>query len=141
MKICNKCKQNKALVDFNRNKCKIDGRNNFCKECSKISSKKYYFLNKEKHIQKTAERKARVILEYKAKIREIKIKNPCLFCGESEPCCLDFHHLRDKEHLVSKMVHECRKWKAIEKEISKCILLCSNCHRKIHANLLEYKEP
>ena len=60
--------------------------------------------------------------------------NGCSLCPEKDPCCIDFHHTDPtiKEgNLSVKVAH----W-GIEKlklEISKCILLCSNCHRKLHA--------
>ena len=70
--------------------------------------------------------KAQVIAEAKA--------GGCTQCGESTPVCLDFHHVGDKDMEVSKM------WgmndERVRKEIEKCILLCSNCHRKVHAGIL-----
>lgn len=65
MKICNECKQNKELSEFNRDKSRKDGYSYKCKQCLKKihhnlyennkekyldKSKKYYENNKEKHI-------------------------------------------------------------------------------------------
>lgn len=45
----------------------------------------------------------------------------------------DFHHLdgSEKEGLVSAMLAS--SYKKAEQEITKCILLCANCHRLRHA--------
>jgi len=54
----------------------------------------------------------------------------CLKCGESRPSCLDYHH-RDpsmKTANVSEMLKN-GSLEKLSKEISKCDILCSNCHR------------
>ena len=59
--------------------------------------------------------------------------NCCARCGESFPdCCYDFHHKDplDVNEVPSTILH-C-SWKRIEQELSKCIMVCSNCHRIIH---------
>jgi hypothetical protein len=56
----------------------------------------------------------------------------CEKCGEHNIHCLDFHHIDSdkKEESINKLGSY--RWSIIEKEISKCILLCSNCHNKLH---------
>lgn len=60
----------------------------------------------------------------------------CLFCREQEPICLDFHHINpaNKEFAVggARMMAT----KRVIAEIAKCVVLCANCHRKLHAGLL-----
>ena len=47
--------------------------------------------------------------------------------------CFDFHHLEDKEKELSKLIHSwSSKYGLIIQELKKCIVLCSNCHRKLH---------
>lgn len=55
-------------------------------------------------------------------------------CGESHPPCLDFHHLdpTTKANSVTKMVVAGLAKATILAEISKCVLMCANCHRKHH---------
>lgn len=54
----------------------------------------------------------------------------CVICGEKDVACLDFHHIKDKYDQVSHMqTHSLNK---INQEINKCIVLCANCHRKLH---------
>lgn len=59
----------------------------------------------------------------------------CIDCGISDsnrPEIYDFHHLNPKikEFNISKTSKSLNK---IKKELDKCILLCSNCHRTRHA--------
>jgi L-lysine 2,3-aminomutase len=56
----------------------------------------------------------------------------CERCGESHIACLDFHHISGKDRAVSSMVVQGYSKKRILAEISKCVVLCSNCHRKEH---------
>ena len=61
-------------------------------------------------------------------------KNRCVLCGETHPACLDFHHLDDtsKEFNISRAHKFGYGYRRIAKEIEKCVVLCSNCHRKLH---------
>lgn len=78
------------------------------------------------------------VVDHKVKIREwfegIKQTFSCEQCGENHPACLDFHHVKDEDKYgcVSSMVHAGYCVKRIEAEIKKCMVLCSNCHRKLH---------
>jgi hypothetical protein len=43
----------------------------------------------------------------------------------------DFHHINDKEKEIAWLLR-CASWERIVKELDKCLLLCSNCHRTHH---------
>lgn len=64
------------------------------------------------------------------------IKTACIACGENEKTCIDFHHLNPEKKVatVSSMVRG--SLEKLKQEVSKCICLCSNCHRKFHAGIL-----
>lgn len=64
------------------------------------------------------------------KLQELKTK-PCIDCGNSfPPVCMDFDHVRgEKKYNVGAMAYSTRSWELILEEISKCDLVCSNCHR------------
>ena len=66
-------------------------------------------------------------------VREAK-SSGCVKCGEKEQVCLDFHHLGDKDRTIAQMrgMGDDR----VREEISKCVVVCSNCHRKIHAGII-----
>ena len=58
----------------------------------------------------------------------------CLHCGNVYPAAaFDFHHLGNKEHSISRLIND-GPVKQICLEVSKCVLLCANCHRIEHAN-------
>lgn len=62
----------------------------------------------------------------------------CALCAEKEPCCIDFHHMnpKEKEFNISKACQEYKDLDSIKREIDKCILLCANCHRKVHNKII-----
>ena len=97
-------------------------------ECHKRKNREYYLQHKEEYAVRTKERRA--------KIRDIKKNaklNGCLLCPEKEIACLDFHHPnKDKERNIA----ETSSYDLIQKEIAKCVVLCANCHRKVHAGIL-----
>ncbi len=61
----------------------------------------------------------------------------CEICGYDR-CMevLEFHHLSksDKNFGLSEKGYA-RSWKRVKKELKKCVLLCANCHREIHAKV------
>lgn len=66
-------------------------------------------------------------------------KTACVVCGETEKCCIDFHHIRNKFIEISKIVRysNTKKGRLIfDDEVKKCVCICSNCHMKLHAGLL-----
>ena len=68
-------------------------------------------------------------LEYKG--------NKCEICGYNKCSeALDFHHtdMSQKEFNLSDRDLIC-DWSQIRSELDKCMLVCANCHREIHANM------
>lgn len=59
----------------------------------------------------------------------IKLGSGCAVCGYDEhPAALDFNHITGRKKFnISQDVK--RAWKAILSEITKCEVLCANCHR------------
>jgi hypothetical protein len=59
----------------------------------------------------------------------------CVDCGEDRniPALYDFHHLdpSKKDFSIGKSA---LVFESLKKELDKCILLCSNCHRIRHYN-------
>lgn len=74
-------------------------------------------------------KKRRRILKQKA---VALLGGKCSICGYDKCLvALEFHHLNpdEKEFIITDKI---RSWDKVEKELSKCILVCSNCHREIH---------
>jgi hypothetical protein len=104
-------------------------------EYKKLWNKTYYRENTISEKKRIFDRRREIAVwfaEYKAHLR-------CANCGETTAACLDFHHLdnRNKDITLSLSV----KWgwgrDRIKREIDKCVVLCSNCHRKLHAGLIK----
>jgi hypothetical protein len=58
----------------------------------------------------------------------------CIICGYDKcVAALDFHH-RDPLQKTSNLNRAFNISKKVIEEISKCDLVCSNCHREIHFN-------
>lgn len=88
------------------------------------------YLN-DKNTGRTAQ-KRRHRARMMQQIYEYKEKYPCSVCGEKDVRCLVFHHTnpKEKENKIQKLANY--SWGRIEVEIKKCIILCQNCHRKLH---------
>lgn len=74
----------------------------------------------------------------KVKTQAIEYKGGCCEkCGYSKCIqALEFHHVdpAEKDFSVSSNTHN-KSWEAVKAELDKCILVCANCHREIHAEL------
>lgn len=65
--------------------------------------------------------------------------------GGSCQCCnynryvgaLEFHHLNpdEKDFGIASRGYT-RSWERNKAELDKCVLVCANCHREIHANII-----
>lgn len=108
---------------------KIYNRSNKKKEIDKA----YYENNKEQSMSRT--RKYRKV--YKEWFETYKNSLVCEKCGFTGHCAaIDFHHDNgDKLFNVAKLAGQTSNKNRIEKEIKKCKVLCSNCHRILHWNL------
>ena len=57
----------------------------------------------------------------------------CGICGYNKYIgALEFHHL-DPSKKDLTIAGSGKKWSSIKEEIDKCALLCSNCHKEVHA--------
>ena len=75
----------------------------------------------------------------KKKQRDIKLYfgGKCQLCGYARSLeALDFHHIEAKLEDLSRMTRK-NSFSKILKEAEKCILICANCHREIHAGMSE----
>ncbi len=68
-------------------------------------------------------------LDYKGK--------KCIFCSYNKyEGALEFHHKvsSTKKFGISQKGYT-RSWKVVKDELDKCILVCSNCHKEVHAGI------
>ena len=91
--------------------------------------REWYRKNRTKQINWSLEYKRKIKIWFKNYKKTLK----CESCGENHIACLDFHHDKGYKHdTISMLVCNGRSKKVILAEIKKCIVVCSNCHRKIH---------
>lgn len=115
-KFCPKCKTIKPLDDFYKrtNRNSVGG---YCKKCSN-----------EYHTERVKNVKIRIVNYMGGQCTKCSLK-----LENSHYSVFDLHHLDPKEKDINFKRLKFQKWETIKKEADKCILVCSNCHRIIHA--------
>lgn len=111
-----------------------------CKEVLELNTNNYYI------------RKTQVGFHYyckkcqdaKTKERQKQIKTDaiaykggkCIICGYSKYIgALEFHHLDPRKKDFQISCHTTYNFEILKKELEKCCLVCSNCHKEIHAGI------
>ena len=83
---------------------------------------------REQHRVRTAEKRDK----HKKKLVE-HFGDKCHDCGQSFPiCCYDFHHENPEEKSFELAPNMGKNYQMVLEEASKCVMLCSNCHRVRH---------
>ena len=83
------------------------------------------------------------VVKRRKKIRDMAIKykgEKCVFCGYDKCIrALEFHHIEnnEKDFGISEKGYT-RSWEKVKEELDKCILVCANCHRELHAGLRSF---
>ena len=84
----------------------------------------------------------KAVAKRRRKIKEMAIKylgGKCQICGYNRyQGALDFHH--KDENLKGFGISDkgyTRSWERVKQELNKCYLLCANCHREMHAGVLQ----
>jgi hypothetical protein len=121
LKQCRVCKEKKPIEDFNKDGKYIRGD---CKKC----------------YVKAKTRRRRSVQNW---LKNYKETLACSVCGYSKKThsnfcsrALEFHHnKKNKSFSVSNGVNRGRSKETVQKEIDKCIVVCSRCHAEIHASL------
>ena len=145
IKTCTRCHESLPIESFGRHRLRSDGLNSQCRECCRAQKQRWQkspsgvqWLESQKQRARTQKSAAVALLE------NAKRKTGCVVCGETEPCCLDFHHVDSstKVMTVSRLAHGTHAWSdrglvRLKQEMAKCVVVCANCHRKLHAGLIE----
>jgi len=130
MKRCTVCHEDKQEDQFNKNRRRLDGLQNKCRDCSRVLSREYYSKHKQRQIAQISSCKKKRITEVHNYLLDYFKTHHCVDCGESDRRCLEFDHIRDKRNCVARLVGLGFGLKTIKKEIAKCEVRCANCHRK-----------
>jgi len=129
-KVCYTCKANKPIFEYkfqNKLQDKLQG---VCRSCHSEYRKKYYRLNRAKYIKKAQKWNTNQKQEIRNYLLRYLKKHPCVDCGEKDIIVLDFDHRQNKKMAISTMLRNSYSIRAIEDEIKKCEVRCSNCHRR-----------
>lgn len=131
-KRCSYCRKNKPLDNFWKNKAKVDGKQTICRECQTYITKKYYKKNKKKHAKVVRDLKRVKVKFLKQALKDYLLRHPCVDCRERDINVLEFDHIDEtlKSNSISRMIGGGYPWEKILKEIEKCVVRCSNCHRR-----------
>jgi hypothetical protein len=107
------------------------------KEYQRNYQRGWHQRHRAKRLARMYERKA-AIHDY---VQDIKSQLRCVDCGERHPATLQFHHLNseDKVFNISYAANRGFSLDRIKKEISKCIVLCANCHAIRHFHMRNKK--
>lgn len=132
MKTCSKCNQDKPLTEFHKQTRSKDGYQPACKSCMNVA---YNNSRKKKqgHYQEVARQRQQKNVDL---MREWKESRGCQICGENFGPCLELHHTdpSNKEDHPSGLISN--SFQAFLQEAEKCVVLCANCHRKVHHGAL-----
>lgn len=138
-KRCTRCKKPRLLDEFNKSSYRPERRRAHCKLCEREQANNFYRKNPEPY-----RRRARIFKKVSgarrlAEAERIKREVGCLICGERLTCVLDFHHRfgnskgKDGGVPVSRAAYNSDR--QFKRELAKCVVVCANCHRKIHAGV------
>ena len=105
-------------------------RNTRCKFCQSQVSRQHYKNNKQSYLECARGRDVLVTEDNQRRLAEYLSNHPCVGCGKTDICCLEFDHVEgEKLDAVSKMPGQAQSWEKIEAEIVKCEVRFANCHR------------
>lgn len=136
LKPCIECGEELSLDNFSFKSKTKNILQSRCKPCYNAYNRKYYQsgekLKQIKRVRDNVKQRYDIFKEWKS-------SQSCVICKENSSECLDLHHLDPsvKEGDVSELFSRW-SWARIQEEIQKCIVVCSNCHRKIHSGRIKY---
>lgn len=134
VKRCATCGELKPEDEYNwRNRLR-GKRWGTCKKCQNKQTADWYQRNKETHKAQTLARKASKREVAREFVWDYLSDHPCVDCGETDPVVLEFDHVRGKKRAdISKLVTEGYSLEIVQEEITKCEVVCRNCHiRRTH---------
>ena len=123
MKKCSLCKKELDISNFAK---KLNGVQSRCRECHSLYTRKHYSENKQYYVDKA---KQQNLLQKEKSIKLIleSFASGCSDCGNMDVRVLEFDHLGNKTANISNMLTHSTK--RLKEEISKCEVVCCNCHR------------
>ena len=97
-----------------------------------------------RHLVATANQPGTPVVTHRRRRKQravLSMGSACYACGRQGPAAIfDFHHLDASTKSFGVQDGNTRSWERIAEELSKCVMLCANCHREVHAGLRELDE-
>lgn len=93
------------------------------------------YADRAEYLKKAVSQRRRklklMLVEYKG--------GKCIVCGYDKcVSAFDLHHTGDSKKEFGLSVRGLtRSWEKLKSEADKCVLVCANCHREIHAGIVE----
>ena len=109
-----------------------------CKVCGEINPDNFYQKNKMKSMCKKCHTAHSHQAQRNLKPKAIEyLGGKCTHCEQSfaSTAVYDFHHIDPTEKEFNWGNKRTSNWENLKKELDKCILLCSNCHRMEHERI------
>lgn len=124
LKKCSQCNELKSEDEYG---FRLGKKQAACKLCLNKKQKIQYANNTKYYLDRNRVQRSSNREWY----QELKSKTPCAKCGVQYPYyVMDYDHIdpNTKTTCIAKMMGHSKK--AILNEITKCELLCANCHRE-----------
>lgn len=128
---CTRCKTQKDLGLFVKDKNKPLGHSFCCKQCHNTEArrtfKEEYPKDKEKYLRTRRDYRDRE----RQKMKEFLSDKSCMDCGNTDWRVFEFDH-RDpsiKEFNIGDRLRTKGSFESCAEEIAKCDIVCANCHK------------
>lgn len=106
-------------------------RSAYCAPCARAYAREHYRAHREQYQAKRLDHQRAYRRRNRAVVRAYLATHPCADCGESDPDVLEFDHARHRKSAdVSRLVSTATSLDRLRTEMSKCDVVCCNCHRK-----------
>ncbi len=114
----------------------------YCSSCWKnLCEEKHKNSISEESLIKRKNQTKQAVLSYRQRSKQkaiVYLGGSCKICSYNKcVAALEFHHLDPlKKDFGIGDSGNTRSWEKTKIELDKCILVCANCHREIHAGLI-----
>jgi 5-methylcytosine-specific restriction endonuclease McrA len=135
MKTCSKCNIQKSENEFfyqDKHAKKLHAQ---CKVCyighRRKTWEEHYHKYGSKYRERALERNRKYKVIRRMQLLEYLSDKSCAICGINDPRVLEFDHIdpATKSFGIAQGLSSTLNWETILDEISKCQILCANCHK------------
>lgn len=135
MKTCSICSVSKPESEFFFRNKKIRKLHSQCKDCFVANRRKtwrdHYHKYGSKYREHAIERNRKIKNNLRAHMLDYLRDKSCANCGMNDARVLEFDHIvpAKKSFSIARAMASTFSWERIMNEITKCQILCANCHK------------